>query len=419
MRRVEQNLITLSFADRPLEQKYLSQYHQAILKQTRIALLVGAALYTLFSVLDAWIAPEQQQALALIRFGFAVPWLLLVFSLSFRSGFPRNLQKWLISAAGVAGLGVAAIVGVTDSMASAWFAISLTLVIIWSFTLSGLRFFNACLVCLPLVVLNDLVSWCLAHPPLPLFINNNFQILSALVISMFAGYTIESYARRDFLNTRTIEAERLANERLLLNILPAAIAQRLKQQEVTIADRFETIPILFADLVGFTPLSAQLNPIQLVELLNRLFSAFDALTDRYGLEKIKTIGDAYMVVGGVPNSHPDPVGAIADLALAMRTEVQRLAQGGSSPLTLRIGIHTGTVVAGVIGKKKFSYDIWGDAVNTASRMESHGQPNRIHITAATAAQLQSRYDCQYRGQIEIKGKGLMETYWLLGKRQLD
>ncbi|NEO85205.1 MAG: adenylate/guanylate cyclase domain-containing protein [Spirulina sp. SIO3F2] len=416
MQPAGQNPITLSFADRELEQTYLAQYHQAILVQVRIALLVGAALYTLFSVLDVWIAPAQQQELAIIRFGFAVPWLLLVFCLSFRSGFQRNLQTWLGSAAGVGGLGIAAIVGVTDGMASAWFAVSLILVIIWSFTLSGLRFFNAFQVCVPLVVLNDAVSWGLSHPPLPLFINNNFQILSALVISMFAGYTIEWYARRDFLNARTIEAERLANERLLLNILPVAIAQRLKQQEATIADRFESIPILFADLVGFTPLSAQLNPIQLVELLNTLFSAFDLLTERYQLEKIKTIGDAYMVVGGLPNPHPDPVGAIAELALAMRTEVQHLAQRQNTKLAVRIGIHTGTVVAGVIGKKKFSYDIWGDAVNTASRMESHGQPDRIHITAATAALLQNRYDCQRRGQIEIKGKGLMETYWLRGKR---
>ncbi|MGB0564582.1 MAG: adenylate/guanylate cyclase domain-containing protein, partial [Spirulinaceae cyanobacterium] len=219
-----------------------------------------------------------------------------------------------------------------------------------------------------------------------------------------------------FMNTRTIEVERQANERLLLNILPATIAHRLKYQpDPTIADRFESIPILFADLVGFTSLASQLNPIQLVELLNTIFSTFDALTEQYQLEKIKTIGDAYMVVGGLPNPHPDPVVAIADLALAMQAEVQKLGAAHSYPLSLRIGIHVGPVVAGVIGIKKFSYDIWSDAVNTASRMESHGLPGQIQISATTAQQLPAGYDCQPRDPVEIKGKGRMQTYWLRGK----
>ena len=354
--------------------------------------------------------------LGIIRFGFAVPWLLVVLAISFTPWFRRFFQVWLSSVTVVAGIGISAMVWVTEGMVSAWFAIALILVIIWSFTFSGLRFFNAAMVCVPLILLIDGISLGVSHHALPVFINNNFYLISTLIISMFAGYTIERYSRQNFLNARAIEAERLANERLLLNILPAPIAQRLKQHPETIADRFDEITILFADLVGFTPLATQLSPIQLVELLNSVFSAFDALTDRYQLEKIKTIGDAYMVASGLPHPHPDPVGAIADLALAMQAEIERLAQVRNYPLSLRIGIHTGTVVAGVIGTKKFSYDIWSDAVNTASRMESYSLPGQIQITKETATRLQDRYDCTVRGVVDIKGKEPISTYWLVGRK---
>lgn len=212
-----------------------------------------------------------------------------------------------------------------------------------------------------------------------------------------------------------LRQEKERSEQLLLNILPAAIAERLKQDNSLIAESFEEVSILFADLVGFTALSAQMQPIEIVNLLNQIFSAFDELAEYFKLEKIKTIGDAYMVAAGLPIPRSDHAEAIADMALAMQTVIQHFRHQNEKPLHIRIGINTGIVVAGVIGRKKFIYDLWGDTVNTASRMESHGEPDEIQVTEATYHRLKKTYTLIKRGMVRIKGKGEMETYWLVGK----
>ncbi|NJL00833.1 MAG: PAS domain S-box protein [Spirulinaceae cyanobacterium SM2_1_0] len=204
-------------------------------------------------------------------------------------------------------------------------------------------------------------------------------------------------------------------EKLLLNILPQPIAERLKQEVTTIADSFDEATVLFADLVGFTEMAAHYPPIELVEKLNLIFSIFDLLTEQYGLEKIKTIGDAYMVVGGLPKPRPDHADAIANMALDMLEAIAQVNRETQQNFVIRIGINTGSVVAGVIGTKKFIYDLWGDTVNIASRMESHGLPNSIQVTASTYERLQDHYQFQPRGPLEIKGKGKMITYLLLGR----
>ncbi len=213
----------------------------------------------------------------------------------------------------------------------------------------------------------------------------------------------------------SLRLEKEKSERLLLNILPEPIANRLKQDSSAIAESFEEVSILFADIVGFTPLSAQMQPIQLVSLLNRIFSEFDQLVDRYQLEKIKTIGDAYMVAAGLPIPRDDHAAAIADLALAMQKSIQDFRTDAGDPIQIRIGINSGVVVAGVIGTKKFIYDLWGDTVNVASRMEAHGEPNTIQVTEATYVRLRDRYQFTKRGTIAIKGRGDMTTYWLQGR----
>lgn len=214
-----------------------------------------------------------------------------------------------------------------------------------------------------------------------------------------------------------IRVEQEKSDHLLLNILPEAIANRLKQKEGCIADGFAEVTILFADIVGFTQLSAQISPTALVNLLNEIFSAFDRLTEIYGLEKIKTIGDAYMVASGLPMSRSDHADAIANMALDMQKEVNYFNQRHHANLNIRIGINSGEVVAGVIGTKKFIYDLWGDAVNTASRMESHGEAGRIQVSAATYKYLQDKYLLEERGIIQVKGKGEMMTYFLMGRRE--
>ncbi len=213
---------------------------------------------------------------------------------------------------------------------------------------------------------------------------------------------------------KMIQAERKRSERLLLNILPKPIADRLKMGEEIIADNFAEVTVLFADIVDFTPLSTRISPKDLIILLNEIFSLFDTLVERYGLEKIKTIGDAYMVVGGLPTPRPDHAAAIADMALAMLDGVAEFNAARGTSLDLRIGINTGPVIAGVIGTTKFSYDLWGDTVNIAGRMESHGVAGKIQVTEATYALLRDKYRFAERGVIEVKGRGEMRTYLLEG-----
>ncbi len=205
-------------------------------------------------------------------------------------------------------------------------------------------------------------------------------------------------------------------EELLLNILPSPIAQRLKLAESTIADSFAEVTVLFADLVDFTKISAQIPPTQLVDLLNQIFSKFDQLSEKHGLEKIKTIGDAYMVVGGLPTLRPDHAEAIAEMALDMQQAIARFKRQNGESFRLRIGINSGPVIAGVIGMKKFAYDLWGDTVNVASRMESQGVAGKIQVTAATYELLKDKYCFEERGVTLIKGKGEMITYWLTGRK---
>jgi class 3 adenylate cyclase len=186
----------------------------------------------------------------------------------------------------------------------------------------------------------------------------------------------------------------------------------LKEREGVIADAFDEVTVLFADIAGFTPLSSRLTPEEVVRLLDELFSRFDAIAEQHALEKIKTIGDAYMVAGGLPVPRPDHAEAVASMALEMRDAV---AHSGLESISVRIGMDCGPVTAGVIGRRKFIYDLWGDTVNTASRMESHGMPGGIQVTERAYLRLRERFAFQPRGTITVKGKGEMQTYWLLGR----
>lgn len=216
---------------------------------------------------------------------------------------------------------------------------------------------------------------------------------------------------------RELEKERQKSEKLLLNILPLPIAQRLKEDQSVIADHFHSTTLLFTDIVGFTKLSENLTPSELVQFLNQIFSSFDNLVEKYQLEKIKTVGDAYMVAGGFPEPRLDHVEAIADLALEMRESLAKFHTENNQSVCMRTGIHTGPAVAGVIGIKKFIYDVWGDTVNTASRMESHGIGGEIQVSHATYKVLKDKYILKKRGMIEIKGKGRLMTYLLQGKNE--
>ena len=205
------------------------------------------------------------------------------------------------------------------------------------------------------------------------------------------------------------------HRRLLENTLPRPIAERLQQGEARIAERFDAVTVLFADVVDFTARAAVVEPEAVVELLSRIFTDFDALCDRFGVEKIKTIGDAYMVVAGAPTPRDDHAEVIAAMALELLGAVERIGRELGAPLQVRIGIASGPVIAGVLGTRKLAYDLWGDTVNTASRMESHGVPGRVHVDASTHACLADLFDFECRGTIEVKGLGPRTTYFLRGR----
>ncbi|HET8979554.1 MAG TPA: adenylate/guanylate cyclase domain-containing protein [Solirubrobacteraceae bacterium] len=246
------------------------------------------------------------------------------------------------------------------------------------------------------------------------------HVPTAAVVTFFvlniAGVTATAYVLLQYF-VRAREREQAKSERLLLNVLPAPIAARLKQTHEIIADAYSEVTVLFADIVDFTPLSERLHPQELVAVLDRVFGAWDQLAERYRVEKIKTIGDAYMVAAGIPAAREDHAPAIAGMALAMRCAVAAVAAQTGLPLQVRIGIDSGPVVAGVIGRAKFIYDLWGDTVNTASRMESCARPGTILVTSRTRDRLQDGYALRARGTIEVKGKGLMDPYILLRRTE--
>jgi guanylate cyclase len=231
------------------------------------------------------------------------------------------------------------------------------------------------------------------------------------VVILFFKYFIDQREKA----YRLLHLEEQKAENLLLNILPREIAAILKNENRTIADQFEGASILFADLVGFTPLTAVLAPVEMVELLNEVFSHFDALVEKYDVEKIRTIGDNYMVAAGVPRPRPDHAEALARMALDMRAYLDSRPNTNGRQVEFRIGINSGPVIGGVIGRKKFVYDLWGDAVNTASRMESQGVPGKIQITETTYDLIKEEFVCEPRGVMQVKGKGEMRTWFLVGE----
>jgi adenylate cyclase len=253
-------------------------------------------------------------------------------------------------------------------------------------------------------------------PPLPGWFTSTMLALNIAVggTIVFTLLAVFASQRRDALAALRVEQQKA--EDLLLNILPRSIADRLKAQTRPIADQFESASILFADVVDFTPWSERLLPSEVVGYLDHLFSHFDALAERYELEKIKTIGDCYMVAAGVPTPRADHAHALALMALDMLQAMRSNDELGHLGLELRAGINSGPVVAGVIGRKRFLYDLWGDVVNTASRMESYGAPGRIQITRPTYELLADEFECEPRGTITVKGKGEVEAWYVIGLR---
>ena len=251
-----------------------------------------------------------------------------------------------------------------------------------------------------------------------------FILGAAIFGTLLALRLLEQSRRRVFVQDLVIAEQSTAlaqekeqTDRLLLNVLPERISARLRDGEHTIADKYPAVSVLFADIVGFTPMVARLSPAEVIELLSGLFASFDELTDERGLEKIKTIGDAYMVAAGLPEPMADHAERAVDLGVAMIDAAKRLAPAArDGACLLRVGVHSGPVVAGVIGRRKFAFDVWGDTVNVASRLESQGVPNRVHISRATWLLVRDRFEAEPRGPLRLRGLGAIQTYAVTGRR---
>jgi guanylate cyclase len=241
-----------------------------------------------------------------------------------------------------------------------------------------------------------------------LFFVLNISAISAIVFILLAYFIGERETA-----FKLLRAEQEKSDNLLLNILPKEIAEILKNRGGTIADQYDEVSILFADIVNFTPFSAALSARQVVETLNEIFTYFDALVDEFGIEKIETVGDEYMAACGVPRACSDHAQSLARMALKMCEYIAARPPYNGSRLNIRIGIHSGPIVAGVIGRKKFAFELFGDTVNTANRMQSHGVPGKIHISRATYELLKDDFVCEPRGKVEIKGKGEMDTWFVV------
>ncbi|MEB3292964.1 MAG: adenylate/guanylate cyclase domain-containing protein [Synechococcales bacterium] len=402
-----------------LEKRFQSFYYhnsRFIIRALIIGFIFG---YAGFSVADIWSLPQTYRFAWLVRYLIICPTFAIVLYLSFQAKFQRRMELSLGLAHLIGGLGLVAIAAMShpEEPGHRFYFLGLVFVILGTH-FSRLRFLNATIISIVITIVYLLTSLYIqrilqVHQGNFFLIGNSFFLGFMNLAGMFVSYTMELSARQDFLQRRAIAYEQRKSENLLLNILPYKIAALLKNQHQTIAQEYEDVSILFADIVNFTPLSEQLSPTELVGLLDELFSQFDRLVEKYDLEKIKTIGDCYMVASGVPTPRSDHAEALVELALEMRNSIQQFVTQYGYDVNLRMGIHSGSVVAGVIGRKKFLYDLWGDTVNTASRMESHSIPGCIQISRQTYELLSARFVCQSQGKIPIKGKGDMEVWHVL------
>jgi class 3 adenylate cyclase len=413
----------LRFPDE-IEAQFRKDYQTNTIGTTRLALVLGLILYSLFGILDVYAIPISKDIVWIIRYGIVAPVMIMAFIASYVKPLQKHTQIFLCIAAAISGLGIVTMISITTEaeFGNRFYFTGLILISMWAYSLTRLRFWYAVLANLVIMIGYEFASIEMkrlleTETGVVIFTMHNFFFLGANVIGMFGSYFLERYTRRDFLQKYTIQAQRDQADKLLYNVLPERIAEKLKQSNETIAEEFNEASVLFADIVNFTPISARFGPYEVVDMLNELFSHFDELVDKYGVEKIQVAGDGYMVAAGVPTPRLDHATVLAQLALDMLEYVKREEFLGGRHIEIRIGLNSGSLIAGVIGRKKYFYALWGDMVNTASRMESHGESGKIQITRDTYELVKDEFECEYMGEITVKGKGRMEAWHLLGRKE--
>lgn len=410
---VRMHPVWLTFDEPGCERSFRRAYDRASLPIVRAAGFLGVALFVIFSILDEQVVPAESGELLLLRLGIAAPYIAIAVVMTYRPWFWRVQQPVVASVALVSCWALAAM-PVVAPVPDSWTPMAMMIGLMFLFGLTRVRFPLALITAI-LIVIGFEASMLLTDVSGSTLFYNNFMLFGVLTPGIVAGHTLERLWRRDFLRALELERERERSDALLHNVLPETIARRLRTGSGGIAEAADEVAVLFADIVGFTPLAERSDPRTLVAFLDRLFVRYDELCDLHGAEKIKTIGDAYMAVTGVPDRHPDPAGAIAELALGIRDATAAMEDDLYGAIEVRIGISSGPVVAGVIGRRKFAYDLWGDTVNTASRMESHARPGAIQVCGTTRRLLGERYRLAGPRMVEVKGKGSMTTWELVGR----
>ncbi len=405
----------LDFADPALEKDFRQSDDAAARRMGLTAVLLAAVLYVAFALIDPLVVPHDAGELLIPRL-VVIAWLLVVAAWLARSPSPQN-QRLLVCSAVVVAAVALDVMSFLAPLPTTYLVGGTMLVAIALFTLVGVRLADA-VPTAAIVVAGFLVATAHADGTgAAISLSNVVLVLGGITFGSIAAYMLEDLRRGVYLDDRSLARERLRSDRLLHSILPQDIAARLRRDPSAIAESHD-VTVVFADVVGFTRVAAELPATTVVELLDGLFTQFDALCRQYGVEKIKTIGDAYMAVAGAPRADPRHADAVAEVALGMLSVAAGFTRwpGG---LRLRIGVSSGPAVAGVIGQDKFSYDLWGDTVNTASRMESHGTPGTIQISQATRDLLGDRYALGPATQTEVKGGEQLTTYVLLGRRAAE
>lgn len=408
-----------------IEKKFLEEYRANTLSTTRFALALGGALFALFGILDVYAVPISKNVVWFIRFGLVIPVIAIIFATTYIPRLQRYIQPLMCATVAVTGLGIVAMISVTREVefGNRFYVTGLLLVSMWAYGLSRLLFHYAVAANVIIAVGYEINSiWIKqlleSETGRVIFIIYNFFFLGANILGMFTSFYLERYSRREFVQKYNIRLQRDQVDSLLHNVLPGWIADKLKQGDETIAEEYESASVLFADIVNFTPISAKFGAHEVVNMLNDLFSRFDELVEKHNVEKIQVAGDGYMAAAGVPIPRPDHAQILARLALDMLDCVHEgNFLGGKHPIEIRIGLNSGPLIAGVIGQRRKVFAVWGDMVNIASRMESHGVKNRIQITRAAYELLKDDFECEYVGEIPVKGKGQMEVWHLLAEKQ--
>jgi class 3 adenylate cyclase len=409
------HLVSLRFLDRGLEERFQREAGADGLARFRLNAVMSCVVWLAAGLLPlATDIPSE----VIVPFTLGMAAVSLVVALLGRWATTLDRQHAL-AAILTAGNGLVLLVIATEAGILPGYGVAaITLLYVWGFVLRARFVFAAART----VAIGILFGVATALHSGPSLVVDGFILVAASIGSLVALHVFERTRRRLYHHdiviaeqSAAIEAERQKSDRLLLNVMPASISARLREGATTIADEYPSVSILFADIVGFTGLAARLSPAAVVELLGNLYAKFDDLAEERDLEKIKTVGDTYMAAGGLPDATADHAARVVDLGLAMIAAAKR-PRDGLPAVRLRVGVHSGAAVGGVIGSRKFAFDVWGDTVNVASRLESQGQPDRVQISDATWVLVRERFEFDAPGTIVLKGRGPMTTYFVIDPR---